>query len=628
MVAHHNEDRRDEPRASRVAQAASAADARLLRPVRALVMLIAVSIPLILPAVYFGLRYSSVSSAAATKVEVKAEAIGLLASTMGDMWRYQDHRLHAILELHPLRAEYDNWAVLDPEGRVLASVGPSQSAFPLVHHAMVKRQDEVIAVVRFSTSLAKVLEETLIVLLLSSAVGCVLFFVLEAIPVRMLREALRSARAEKQRADTHHQALHREKERAEVTLQCIADGVVTTDPEGRVEFLNPVAEQVTGWTSPVARGRPVTEVVPLLHDVTGELQDPIRKALDERRMIAVNSHRFLRRRDGSTIPVEETAAPIVDRAGTTIGGVLVFHDQTDARKMADQLAWQAAHDALTGLVNRSEFERQLESAFQSARTGKHFVLCYIDLDQFKLVNDTCGHPAGDELLTQICGLINARVRGTDVLGRLGGDEFGLLLKDCSLEQAHAIARPLLDAIRAHRYVWEGKRLSVGASFGLVEINATTHSVAAALSAADAACYTAKEKGRGRIEVYETSTDAAHRQLEMGWATRIRHALDEARFALLAQEYLTLNGRRDRVHLELLLRMLDENGEPVLPNVFLPPAERYGIVADIDCWVVRAAFRALPDILRPFEGSPVLVAINLTGASLNRNATIGYIESEV
>ncbi|HSQ05570.1 MAG TPA: diguanylate cyclase, partial [Burkholderiales bacterium] len=552
-------------------------DARPLRLVRGLAFIIGLSVPLILPAVYFGLSYSNLSGAVATRASVKAEAVAALANRAGPLWRYQEHRLHEILELYPAHRQDETWIIRDASGGLVAQAGPGVSRFAIERTNLIYRQGEAIGVVEVTQPIFGLIQSALGVVALALAMGFALFGLLELVFVRMLKRAMHTAGIEKARAERNWEALHNEKERAEVTLHSIGDAVVTTDAAGSVEYLNPVAEEYTGWTSSEARGHALAEVLKLIHETTGEtVENPMAIALAERRIVPLRQNTALKRRDGTTLCIEDTAAPIVDRRGQLIGGVLVFHDVSETRSMAERLSWQATHDSLTGLVNRSEFERRLEAAFATARRGASHVLCYLDLDQFKIVNDTCGHAAGDELLKQVASALHTRLRATDTLGRLGGDEFGILLEDCSMDDAKAVLQQIVHTVLNHRFVWDGKTFSIGMSGGLVRMQRETPSSGHALSAADAACYTAKEKGRGRIEVYEEHNDAAHRQLEMSWVSRIRRALDENRFNLYAQQFLPLNGSHDEcIHLELLLRLIDEDGAVVSPAVFLPPAEHYG-----------------------------------------------------
>ncbi|MGE0030167.1 MAG: PAS domain S-box protein [Steroidobacteraceae bacterium] len=423
---------------------------------------------------------------------------------------------------------------------------------------------------------------------------------------------------ERKRAE---QQFYEEKERAEVTLQSIADAVITTDRSGTVDYVNPIAEKMTGWSAGEARGRSVTEIVKLVADGGQELiEDPVRSALASGEPLHLADQTALVSRRGLEVPIQATVAPIRDRAGKTAGAVIVFSDVSRERRMKRLLSYQAAHDALTGLINRREFESRLSSAIESARADSHVrhAMIYVDLDQFKVVNDTCGHPAGDQLLRQVTGLLQTRVRANDVLARLGGDEFGVLLEHCTPEQALRIADSLRQAIHDLRFQWGTNTMQIGASIGIVEINQHTESVATLLSAADIACYSAKDGGRNRVQVYDpASASARHR--EMRWMSRLTNARDEGRLDIMFQPIVRIAGgaSKSRPHYELLLRLLDENGQMVLPDEFIPAAERYNLMPSLDRWVVEKVLRDIvPSTRDGIEEAAFTVAVNLSGTTLS------------
>ncbi|MDP1708777.1 MAG: EAL domain-containing protein [Gammaproteobacteria bacterium] len=426
------------------------------------------------------------------------------------------------------------------------------------------------------------------------------------------------------------EALFQEKERAQVTLQSIGDAVITTDAEARVDYMNPVAEQLTGWSVAEARGQPLARVFNAIHELTREPVECLAAlVLREQRSAALDCDAALIRRDGVEFSIEDSAAPIRDRQGAITGVVLVFHDVSQARVMANQIVYQARHDPLTGLLNRREFELCLKQALESAREdGKQHAVCYIDLDQFKVVNDTCGHMAGDELLKQLAGRLQERVRGNDILARLGGDEFGVLLHGCPLDKAWEIADDLCAMARKFRFAWEGKTFDVGASIGLVPIHGESASLAEVLSAADSACYVAKSEGRNRVHVYQADDRAlARHRSEMQWVSQIRQALEEDRFCLYYQVMQPLNNTATAGnHIEVLLRMKAHDGQLVLPMAFIGAAERYNLMTTLDRWVIRATF----DFLSRQSGSGngndyplVTCAINLSGQSLCEDAFLDF-----
>ncbi len=413
--------------------------------------------------------------------------------------------------------------------------------------------------------------------------------------------------------------LQRERDIAQVTLASIANGVITTDEAGRIQYMNPVAASLTGWPAQQARGQLVSEVYQLHDEHSGQpLPNPVREVLQRNQPQPRHEHAALRRRDGSTVPVHDTAAPIRSRDGFLIGAVLVFHDVTVTLNLARELSHQAAHDALTGVPNRREFERLLgELLKQPRQPGTAHAVCYLDLDQFKVVNDTCGHVAGDELLRQVTQLVRGLLRSDDVLARLGGDEFGLILRHCPPERAAEIAERVREAVADFRFGWEGKSFSIGVSIGIVPLPMASDELGTLLAAADAACYAAKEGGRNRVHMFQPDDHQVLEQRgQMQWVTRLQAALDEDRLRLYVQPVLPLHPESgDQVHHEILVR-LEEGGQIVPPGAFLPAAERYGLMPRIDQWVVNNTLAWLGDRLRRDGRINGIYAINLSGASLS------------
>lgn len=425
-------------------------------------------------------------------------------------------------------------------------------------------------------------------------------------------------------------AVHAAKERAQVTLQSIADGVITTDAEGRIDYLNPVAADLTGWPLAEALGRPVGEIICICHESTGEgLENPVEVCLRRGELTELGQHSVLLARDGREVPIQDSAAPIHDGSGNLAGAVLVVHDVSKERLLRRQLAHHATHDALTGLINRREFETRLGEALESARRGHLHVLLYLDLDQFKVVNDTCGHGAGDQLLKQVTVLIRSRVRTTDTVSRLGGDEFGVLLEKCTLERAVEIADDLRASIRDYRFVWKDAAFDIGASIGLVTMHEDSDGIESLLSAADVACYAAKDLGRNRVHVYQHG-DAAERHAEMQWVSRVTRALEEGRMELYFQPIVAIGDNPDkRGHYELLLRMRDESGRLVPPSAFIPAAERYNVMPMVDRWVISHALENLAiRYPAPERNDGYTIAINLSGTSLNDDKFLEFVLEEI
>ena len=424
----------------------------------------------------------------------------------------------------------------------------------------------------------------------------------------------------------YEEALFRQKESAQITLQSIGDGVITTDASGNVEYVNPVAEELTGWKVDDASGRPIDEIFRGFHEETCEpLENPL--AVSIRRDRAIKSVRptLLIRRDGNELYIESTASPIRDGKGAVTGGVLVFHDVSESRELNRRLSYHASHDILTGLVNRREFESRLERALKSAKARETaYALLYLDLDQFKIVNDSCGHSAGDTLLHQLGNLLKSKIRWRDTLARLGGDEFGVLLESCNLEEAMQTAEDLRKAIGDYKFLWDDRAFRLGVSIGVVPITADNEDVAALLSAADSACGAAKEAGRNRIHSFqENDIDLMRRRREMQWAARINNALEENRFELFRQTIMPLQTEEEGAHYEILLRMRDENGGIISPGLFIGAAERYNLTPAIDRWVIRQAFRWLVSEADERERL-MLCSINLSGQSLGDEKFLPFV----
>ncbi|MGA8033995.1 MAG: EAL domain-containing protein [Casimicrobiaceae bacterium] len=423
--------------------------------------------------------------------------------------------------------------------------------------------------------------------------------------------------------------LFEEKERAQVTLASIADAVITVDTGGRIEYLNPVAERLTGWRHAEARGRPVAEVFAIVDEATGApMPDPVARALAEGATVEAEGNVVLLCRGAESIAIDHSVAPIRDRSAKIVGAVLVIQDMSRERQYAAQLSSLASHDPLTGLLNRREFEQRVRALVdRPADDGTQHSVLYLDLDQFKIVNDTGGHAAGDELLRQIGALLRPKLREGDVLARLGGDEFGVLLPHCPPGPALRIAEALRKSIIDFRFAWRNRSFTIGVSIGLVNLADAPHTLASVLSAADAACYLAKDKGRNRVQVYlPEDSEVALRRGEMEWVNRIHRALAEDRLCLYAQPMLALHATAgEATHHELLVRLMDERGDLIPAIEFIPAAERYHLMPTIDRWVMRTAFRVLAERLAAGDARRSgTYAINVSGASIGDDQFLDYV----
>ncbi|EPJ93149.1 EAL domain-containing protein [Pseudomonas psychrophila] len=427
------------------------------------------------------------------------------------------------------------------------------------------------------------------------------------------------------------EALQLEKERAQITLQSIGDGVITTDVNGAIAYLNPAAEQLTQWKSEQAQGVTLAALFKLLDDND---QDDGLKLIERILSGQLGNNREhsrqIQRMDGSTVAVTLVGAPIL-HAGEVSGAVLVLHDMTQERQYIANLSWQATHDALTGLANRREFEYRLELVLKNLgrQQGRH-ALMFLDLDQFKLVNDTCGHAAGDELLRHICVLLRTGLREGDTLARLGGDEFGILLENCPVDMAEKIAGGLRQSVQSLHFAWKGRPFMSTISIGLVHIHQAPVTLEALMRAADMACYMAKEKGRNRVQVYQVDdTELSLRFGEMAWVQRLHVALEENHFRLYSQEITPLGGAQEGSgHIEILLRLKDESGRMVLPDSFIPAAERYGLMSSIDRWVVENVFRIISECSAQSGGRPMaMCAINLSGSTIGDDDFLAFLHEQ-
>lgn len=430
--------------------------------------------------------------------------------------------------------------------------------------------------------------------------------------------------------------MFQDKDLAADVLQSIGDAVITTDVTGVIQYLNPIAEQMTGWRLEQAKGLLLVEVfrVPKALSLPPDMVNMVTEAVTAGKTVSLNQASTLITQDGAEYAIDGTAAPVHDRNNQMIGVVLVFRDMTQHSALVRKLSWQASHDFLTGLVNRREFEQRLSEAIASAQeTGQQHVLCYLDLDQFKIVNDTCGHVAGDELLRQLSVLLLRRLRTTDTLARIGGDEFGIILHDCDSINANSITDELLTMIQGFRFVWQSNTFSIGASIGLVSINAQSRDLNSILGAADAACYAAKERVRNRIHRYQADDlDLVQQRGERLWIAHITKALEEKRFCLYQQKIMPIDRSSGaKTHYELLLRMVSQTGEVIAPMAFIPAAERYGLMISIDRWVVShffASYQSFTHNLMPeMVASDCVYAINLSGVSVSDDQFLVFLKEQ-
>jgi diguanylate cyclase (GGDEF)-like protein/PAS domain S-box-containing protein len=408
--------------------------------------------------------------------------------------------------------------------------------------------------------------------------------------------------------------------RGMATLDAMGESVLTVDADGRIDYINHAAELLLGQQFDQVLGKSFSEVASLVDETDRRsLGDPVRKALATGGRVTMGRRAVLVPSDGGAErSVEISVTPLRYEGKENSGLVLVLHDTSELRGLTRQMTYQASHDALTGLVNRREFERRLQEAMDSAQTGDiAHALCYLDLDRFKVVNDTCGHTAGDNMLREIASLVRDAVRDSDTVGRIGGDEFALLLAGCPLDKARQIADDVVRSVHDYRFVWKDKIFNVGVSIGLVEIGRDGGAIEDIMNSADSACYVAKKQGGLHVHVYSAREEATARHSgEIHWLQKLQAALRDNKFELYYQPIVHARaGGVSGPALEVFVRLAGENGQPAAPSTeFIRAAERYRLMPHVDRWVVQAVFAALGrgGLKLPPGRS---VAINIAGQTL-------------
>lgn len=423
-------------------------------------------------------------------------------------------------------------------------------------------------------------------------------------------------------------AVGRGKRQAQYTLESIAEGVITTDTDGRIDYLNRACESMISVSREDATGHKIGELFSLIDEVDRKpLGDPVERCLSIRRRVNMGRRALLVSRDGQQEhSIEISASPIKGPGNSISGAVVVLHDVSEIRGLTRQMSYQATHDALTGLINRREFERRLQEASDSAHSDEAaHILFYMDLDRFKAVNDSCGHMAGDNMLREVAAMIKEQVRDSDFVGRLGGDEFGTLLIGCPIEKAQQIASDIVAAVADYRFVWKDKIFNIGISVGLVQINHSSGTIQDIMSAADSACYVAKQRGRGQVHVYSARDEAIARERgDIQWLRRLQEALHEGKFELAVQPIIATGaGEGSGPSVEVLIRMPDERGRHNNSADFLKSAERYQLMSQIDRWVINATLTAINsgEIKLASQRS---CAINISGQTLADEGFLSFV----
>jgi diguanylate cyclase (GGDEF)-like protein/PAS domain S-box-containing protein len=429
-------------------------------------------------------------------------------------------------------------------------------------------------------------------------------------------------------------SLFEEKENAHVTLGSIDDGVIRTNTEGSIEYMNAAAEKAVGCSSEESSGRQLLEVFNIVDEKTLKTPpNPVKLSIEDGKTVMLPGYlQLIHPYHNKRMSIEVIASPIRDSGEDITGVVVVFHDVSELRSLS-KMTYQATHDSLTGLINRREFERRVSQALENARNSDgRYVLCYLDLDNFKVVNDTSGHIAGDELLKMLKTRFLSVTRESDSLARLGGDEFGVLLAGCSIDWAVEVAEKIRIMVEDFRFVWDNKAFRIGVSIGVVKISADSGALTDVLRAADSACYMAKEKGRNRVHLYnEDDKELIERQGQMQWVQQIHDVLEQDRFRLFFQTIEKLGrkpGEDSSIHGEVLLRIMDEDMQLIGPGSFIPSAERYNLMPMIDRWVVENTLKLLSGNLETVINVVDRCCINLSGQSLSDERFMKFLIDQI
>ncbi|MGR5239021.1 EAL domain-containing protein [Vibrio alfacsensis] len=541
------------------------------------------------------------------KASVKAEHIARVAAENPQWWQYSVDRLNGILHRGSFLLSNEWAAVLSTEGEVLAELGNDVNQIYFTQRAPIQDMDRTVGWVVLKSPVINLLVDFLVALGQGILIALLIYFTFGRVPMRALKRAEQSKEAAQ--------------ELASATLHSIGDAVLTVDTQYRITYANPTAEKLLETSLKKLQGRPFETVLHLRQvDSEEEVDSALARALKLGIESACNGNCSLLVSNEKLLPVEERATPLFGHDGKLLGGVLCLRDVSEKRRYIEQRTWEATHDQLTGLINRREFEMRLDRALLDGKASDNtHVLCYIDLDRFKIVNDTCGHAAGDRLLVELSELMRACVRESDALARVGGDEFALLLQNCNLHQGERIANAMREVVADYIFHYEEQQFTVGMSVGLTLLTPETPSAAIAQSEADSACYHAKENGRDRVCLFSASEpELNERRAHASWVSRLTQALNEERFTVYYQSYCPLSDDaylENNVYIELLLRMLDEDGKIILPESFLPAAERFGLIGNIDRWVINYVYTNYHKIVDKFDGKSLTISINLSAASV-------------
>ncbi|MGA7937832.1 MAG: diguanylate cyclase, partial [Kovacikia sp.] len=420
--------------------------------------------------------------------------------------------------------------------------------------------------------------------------------------------------------------------------QILETAIITTDASGKILLLNTLAEKLTGWSFHDARSLPLSSVFKIVGKFNFKaLEIPIGEFLCRNQNSFFSDDVLLVKSNKNLIPIEYSLSPIYD-SNQIVGTALVFRDTSSLYRTNCPRSWQPDHDPLTGLISRSSFEDYLAQVLQDSKTlARTHILCYLDLDRFKIINEVCGHLAGDEFLRQFSAILQMRIRKTDILARLGGDEFGLILQHCNLEQALSVLQTLHEEVRKFRFSWQSHTFNFTFSAGITLLHPDSESGSNVLIEADSACTIAKGKGRDRVQVYqEDDQDVTSQRGDTRGVLRVIKALEEDQFLLYCQPIVPVaiaDNSACQYYYEILIRLQDEQGRLIPPNEFLPAAERYGLMHLVDRWVIQNLFKTLTQSSTKAGGSvykslrKYCYSINLSGSSFNDDQFLEFVQEQ-
>ena len=590
-------------------------DSVLLRFTIIISLIVAISLPMI----YAVLGYSDLSDHLKFKAKIKSSAQSEMITTLPNTWMYAENRMQGLLAREPVTLKNEYIQIFDLTGNALTSVGTPIDGISMQRQYPLYDIGNIVGYVVINASVSHLIFNTFITALIGMFLGFCVLMLLWFIPVKKLRAISNE--------------LEEEKQQAEITLKSINDAILRTDKYSNLIYLNPAAEKLIGHSFQELKGKSISEILTLFDSQTMlATQSAIYNTIKEKKSSSCKGTTSLLTDCGKLISIEEQAVPIFDKDHQLIGGVLCLSDVSYMREKLAVRSWEAMHDSLTGLNNRRSFQEKTHQAIEDAQKSNLFsIVCFMDLDRFKIVNDTCGHSAGDDLLIELSQIISSQIRSTDSLARLGGDEFGLLLYGCDIGSAQIIATNILKEVNHFQFICDGRIHTVGISIGMTYIDNNTYSVKDVLSEADSACYWAKESGRHRFCVFQDNVvELTARREEINWVERIKSALLDNRFILYHQTYKTLNQDENAAphqHLEILLRLISSRGDIISPDQFLPAAERYDLIEEVDQWVINEVFSEFHNIQNMYSGCEIMVNINLSGASMNSIELFDFIDSK-